>query len=50
MTTSRKKPKLPRGRWTRSPVQKAHSTAKGAKGYSRRASKKRVREEAEERA
>ena len=48
MAKPRKKPKLPRGKWTRSPAQKPHSTEKGAKGYSRRASKRGLREETED--
>ena len=47
MGKTKKKPKLPRGQWTRSPVQKAHSTKKGSKGYDRGASKKTLREEAD---
>jgi hypothetical protein len=45
MAKSRKKLKLPRVLWTRNPVQKAHSTSKGAKGYSRKAAKKEFRGE-----
>jgi len=48
MTPTKKKPKLPRRKWTRSPVQKPHSTPRGKKGYRRGEDKKRVREEAEE--
>lgn len=47
MGAKRGKPKLPRVLWTRNPVQKAHSTLKGAKGYSREAAKKEFRGETE---
>jgi hypothetical protein len=45
MGAKRGKPKLPRVLWTRNPVQKAHSTSKGAKGYSREAAKKELRDQ-----
>jgi hypothetical protein len=44
---ARKKPKLPRRTWPRSPVQQPHSTTKGKKGYDRAEDRKREREEAE---
>ena len=43
MAKPKKKPKLPRGLWSRSPVQRAHSD----KGYNRRAAKQAARKEAE---
>ena len=49
MTPARKKkPKLPRRKWTRSPVQKPHSTPKGKKGYRRDEDRKRGRREGQE--
>ena len=44
----KKKPKLPRRKWTRSPVQKPHSTPKGKKGYRRTEGRKGVQEEVED--
>ena len=44
----RKKPPLPRRKWSRNPAQKPHSTPKGDKGYDREREKKRKREETEE--
>jgi len=40
----RKKPSLPRRKWTRSPAQKPHSTPKGKKGYDRKSDRKRLRD------
>lgn len=37
-------PAFPRLHWTRSPVQKPHSSPKGEKGYSRKAGKQELRE------
>jgi len=34
---------FPRLLWTRSPVQRAHSSPKGAKGYNRRKAKRELR-------
>ena len=49
MTASaRKKPSLPRRKWTRRPVQKPHSTHKGKKGYTRKDAKKGLRREIED--
>jgi len=41
----KKKPSPPRRKWTRSPVQKPHSTPKGKRGYDRKAERKRLRRE-----
>ena len=41
-------PPFPRLGWPRSPVQKPHSTKKGARGYDRKRTKKEARLEAEE--
>lgn len=41
-------PQFPRLGWSRSPVQKPHSTKKGARGYDRKRAKKQTRREAEE--
>lgn len=41
-------PKFPRLAWSRSPVQKPHSTKKGARGYDRKKARKQTRREAEE--
>jgi len=32
-----------RGRWTRCPIQRAHSSPKGERGYSRRKAKRELR-------
>ena len=50
MTAKGKKKKiwLPRKLWSRSPVEKVHTTGKGAKGYQRPRVKKDVREEVED--
>jgi len=47
-SAKRKKPKTPRRRWPRNPVQKPHSTPKGEKGYDRARDKDRVRDELDE--
>jgi hypothetical protein len=43
--SKRKKLTLPRRQWTRNPVQKAHSSPKGKKGYEREEERKRIRRE-----
>jgi hypothetical protein len=48
MKKKKKTASLPRRKWTRSPVQKPHSTAKGKRGYRRPRERKRLRSEAEE--
>ncbi|MHC4504906.1 MAG: hypothetical protein ACYTFI_16505 [Planctomycetota bacterium] len=40
-------PQFPRLAWSRSPVQKPHSTKKGARGYDRKRAKKQTRREVE---
>ena len=40
-------PQFPRLGWSRSPVQKPHSTKKGARGYDRKRAKKQTRREVE---
>jgi len=48
----RKTPKIarafPRLAWTRSPVQRPHSSPKGEKGYSRKAGKRELRDRVRE--
>ena len=44
---AKKKAPWPRITWTRSPVQRPHSTKKGRKGYDRKARKQEDREETE---
>ena len=41
-------PHFPRLGWSRSPVQKPHSTKKGARGYDRKRAKKQTRREVDE--
>jgi hypothetical protein len=41
-------PQFPRLAWSRSPVQKPHSTKKGARGYDRKRAKKQTRREVDE--
>ena len=45
---AKKKPLFPRLAWTRSPVQRPHSTKKGKKGYDRRRLGREDRREVEE--
>ncbi len=46
----KKKPSLPRKKWSRNPVQKPHSTLKGKKGYARAEDRKKLKDEADEEA
>ena len=41
-------PQFPRLAWSRSPVQKPHSTKKGARGYDRKRAKKQTRRQVDE--
>lgn len=41
-------PPFPRLAWSRSPVQRPHSTKKGARGYDRKRAKKQTRREVDE--
>jgi hypothetical protein len=41
-------PQFPRLAWSRSPVQKPHSTKKGARGYDRQRAKKQTRRRVDE--
>ena len=41
-------PPFPRLGWPRSPVQKPHSTKKGARGYDRKKARKQTRREVDE--
>jgi len=41
-------PQFPRLAWSRSPVQKPHSTKKGARGYDRKRAKKQTRRRVDE--
>lgn len=41
---SKAKSPFPRLAWSRSPIQRAHSTPKGKRGYDRRAAKRELRQ------
>ena len=45
---SPRKPRKPRLKWDRNPVQRPHSSKKGKKGYDRGQEKERFRKEIEE--
>lgn len=43
-----RKPHLPRRKWTRSPIQKPHSTKRGKKGYDRKQDEDELHEDVED--